>query len=219
MGSLFSPLASPGIDLFMDQPFSHEKLDWALQSLNVKSSPGIDRVDYHIIKKLPPIGKSALLKIYNQLYENYLFPNEWKDYIVFFIPKQGKNSFRPISLSSCLGKTMERMINNRLYWWLEFNNLIPISQFGFRKQKSCADNLFILHTNLLLGGKKRYSNAFLDVKSAYDHVLPDLLIAKLRDLSISPQARTFIYNVASFRRVSCRVFDFDKKNRHSEAAS
>ena len=43
------------------------------------------------------------------------------------IPKPGKdpaepNNYRPIALTSCLYKTLERMINKRLTWFLESNN-------------------------------------------------------------------------------------------------
>lgn len=33
-----------------------------------------------------------------------------------FIDKQGKEKVRPIALSSCMGKLMERMVNERLVW-------------------------------------------------------------------------------------------------------
>ena len=41
------------------------------------------------------------------------------------IPKPGNDptnptTYRPIALKSCICKTMERMINRRLVWYLEF---------------------------------------------------------------------------------------------------
>ena len=40
----------------------------------------------------------------------------------------------PISLKSCLGKTAERMVNNRLYHWLEQNKLFNIMQAGLERE-------------------------------------------------------------------------------------
>ena len=52
------------------------------------------------------------------------------------IPKPGKDhsgpgNFRPIALTSCLCKTMERMINARLMWSLESQGLLSEKQCGF----------------------------------------------------------------------------------------
>ena len=62
------------------------------------------------------------------------------------IPKPGKDkteatNYRPIALTSCICKTMVRMINDRLVWFLESNNLISKNQAGFRKNNSTNDHL------------------------------------------------------------------------------
>ena len=64
------------------------------------------------------------------------FPECWSEAIVIPIPKPGKdhsdpNNYRPISLTSCICKTLERMINDRLVWYLEDNNILADIQCGF----------------------------------------------------------------------------------------
>ena len=53
------------------------------------------------------------------MWETGTFPESWELATVIPIPKPGKghaepNSYRPIALTSCLCKTLERMINVRL---------------------------------------------------------------------------------------------------------
>ena len=52
------------------------------------------------------------------------FLEDWRFATVIPIPKPGKDhaeptNYRPIALTNCLCKTMERMINKRLIWYLE----------------------------------------------------------------------------------------------------
>ena len=53
-------------------------------------------------------------------------------------PKQAA-SYRPISIISCGGKTMERVVNQRLKWYLETNDLLAPEQAGFREFRATED--------------------------------------------------------------------------------
>ncbi|OOY58142.1 hypothetical protein BOW02_12445 [Solemya velum gill symbiont] len=55
-------------------------------------------------------------------------------------------NYRPISLTSCLGTTMERIINDRLVWFLESNNLLTNLQCGFRQGRRTIDHLVRLES-------------------------------------------------------------------------
>lgn len=71
-------------------------------------------------------------------------PDEWKEYQVLFIDKKGKQKMRPIALSSCWVKMLERMINTRLVWWAEKQNVLDKDQNEFRKGRGSLDNLMEL---------------------------------------------------------------------------
>jgi len=65
------------------------------------------------------------------------------------IPKKESNSnnpteYRPISLLSCIGKLAERIIKNRLYSYLENNNLLSSAQSDFRNFRGTGDNLLFM---------------------------------------------------------------------------
>ena len=65
---------------------------------------------------------------------------------LFLFPNLVKILRRSIALTSCLCKTLERMINKRLTWFLESNNHISRFQSGFRCDHSTTDNLVRLET-------------------------------------------------------------------------
>ena len=90
---------------------------------------GPDDIHYQIIKHLPDISLYALLDLFNDIWDDGVFPPGWREATIIPIPKPGKDhtnpsNYRPIALTSCLCKTFERMINNRLVWYLEYNGII-----------------------------------------------------------------------------------------------
>ncbi|XP_031784224.1 uncharacterized protein LOC116417118 [Nasonia vitripennis] len=120
-------------DSFLDFPFSFEELQFCLNNTNTKSSPGIDKIDYEIISNLPEFYQRILLELYNDIFHCKVFPEDWKSYLVKFIPKGTSDKVRPISLASCMLKVMERLVKERLEWWCETNGFLAQSQMGFRK--------------------------------------------------------------------------------------
>lgn len=100
---------------------------------------------------------------------------------------------------------MEKIILNRLYWLIEspLSDLLPNNQFGFRKFRSCQDNLTALiasiHTGFL--AKRDTVALFIDIKSAFDNVLPHILLQDLLALDFPPLILAFVSNLLSRRTI------------------
>lgn len=81
------------------------------------------------------------------------------------------SSYRILALFSCVVKTLERLVKARFKRWLE-NHDLPPTQFGFRRGRSCADNLALLLTEVIRRFNVRgvTTVVFADVTRAYDVV-------------------------------------------------
>ena len=119
--------------------------------LSHDSATGPDEIHYQMLKHIPDTSLETLLNIFKYIWTTGKFPDGWQYATIIPIPKPGKdsaepNNYRPIALTSCLCKTLERMINKRLIWFLESNNHISLFQSGFRSDRSTTDNLVRLET-------------------------------------------------------------------------
>jgi len=109
-------------------PITKREFNHAL-STTKESSPGSDRITYLMIKKTNPTIQELILSTFNKIFIENTFPKIWQTAIIIPIPKSGKDptiaeNYRPISLTNCLCKLMEKIINTRLMWFLELNDLI-----------------------------------------------------------------------------------------------
>ena len=108
---------------------------------------------------------------------------------------------------SCVLKTVEKMINARLQHFIEQNDIIPNTQCGFRKMKSCSLTLAQLTTNIhnAFIHNEHICGALLDVKSAFDDVCPILLQKILTKLNIPAKIRRFIFNLMTNRNLFFKI--------------
>ncbi|GFR73609.1 RNA-directed DNA polymerase from mobile element jockey [Elysia marginata] len=109
-----------------------------------------------------------------------------KDKILLRKPAEDVKSYRRIHLTSCLGKLAERIINNRLYWWLESNKILNPNQAGFRTGQQTEDQLFRLSQKVIDGfqKKKNTTAVFVDLQQAYDRVWRKGLLWKMSEVGI-----------------------------------
>ena len=188
---------------FFDSMFTFLEFNVALDSKNAKSSPGMDGINFEILQRLSYKFKLLLLDIFNEMRVAAEYPESWKDSFVHFIPKSESDSLRPISLTSCLCKLFETIIKNRLEWWVEYNNFIPSSQHGFRKGKSCTDNIVNLTLKIEeeFKEKKEVLAAFLDIEGAFNNVNIDMMLQRLSEIGCSESVIKFIKCITHERHV------------------
>ena len=133
-----------------NRQFSLDELGKSLDKAH-DTACGPDVIHYQLLKHLPESALQVLLDLMNDIWETGDLPSIWKLANVIPIPKPGKDhsersNYRPIALTSCVCKTMERMINARLVWFLESNGLLSNIQCGFRQGRSTLDHLVRFET-------------------------------------------------------------------------
>lgn len=198
-------------DLPYNAPIQLFELEDALKKAK-KSAPGPDMINYEMIDHLPDRLKRTLLKIYNKLWQVGEYPQEWKLATIVPILKEGKDpldlmSYRPISLTCCLGKLMERIISSRLSWWLEKHNLLAPYQMGFRKHRSTIDQITYVEDYIQNSFKDRQHAVmvFFDIEKAYDTAWRYNILQQLYSWGIRGNLPIFISSFLSDRMLQVRI--------------
>ena len=168
----------------------------ALKTLKVNKAPGPDMLYARTLIELKDIICDPLSVLFNKSLACGLVPSDWKMANVTPIFKKGSKvkpeNYRPISLTSIVGKLMETIIKKALISHMDKFNLIKSSQHGFRAKKSCLTNLLDFYDRVV----NHYDNhravdiVLLDLQKAFDKVPHKRLLGKLQSLGI----RGNIYN-------------------------
>jgi hypothetical protein len=111
----------------------------------------MDNVRFAHIRCLPESGLEFLLGLWNNSLNLAQIPVDWKRTRIVTVLKLGNlpdlaDSYRPISLLSCIRKLFERMLLLRLELWAEKSGILSGTQFAFGKGKGTMDCLMVLTT-------------------------------------------------------------------------
>lgn len=155
------------------------------------SSTGQDNVHNRCLKNYTELLIKHLTELFNQILIQGYIPKSWKQANIILLLKPNKDkknpsSYRPISLLSCLGKLLEKIIKSRLMLELERRQLLPAHQAGFRSKKSTINNIVRLerYAREQLIRSRHSAVIFFDIKAAFDSVWHDGLIYKMNDLRL-----------------------------------
>ena len=176
-----------------------EEITWneLLRAIKVAKSdkaPGEDTIPYELIKELGPKARKFFLHLFNEIWRGKPIPQRWRIAVILPLLKDGKDpaspsSYRPISLTDCFGKLLERVIADRLAAYMEENHLFNESQAGFRKERCTTDQIIKLVQRATdrmqrTDGEVTTMVTFFDFERAYDKVWRDGLIAKMIKLDV-----------------------------------
>ena len=174
-------------------------------------------------------AKNVLLEIANQSLKENCFPSIWKKATIIPILKQGKHpkelgSYRPICLTSCLGKMLERTMKNRMTYLLETNKTLRPEQAGFRRLRSTQDQVLKMTQEISDGLNKpkpgkRTVLCLIDFSRAFDTVWHPGLMHKLLKSGLPMCTVRWIKSFLEDRRTRVRFENANSKYRRFKAGT
>ena len=177
-----------------------------LSSLDPSKSIGPDGIAPRVLKNCCDSLCVPLSMLFAQSMESGSIPNEWKSGLVTPIYKnKGSRSdpknYRPITITSAVGKVFEHIINSDLVDYLLKHGLISDSQFGFLPNHSCTDQLVYLNHKCMsqLSDKRLVASVFLDLAAAFDSVPHAAIKCKLHAYGIRGKLYRWICNYLNNR--------------------
>ncbi|MEW8544970.1 MAG: reverse transcriptase domain-containing protein [Candidatus Thiodiazotropha sp.] len=202
-------------DLFdstaINRDITLEETQAALEYLKPGKAAGPDKVFTDLLLRANEELIKAIHTLFLYSFKTGTLPCDWKMADVKFLRKSGKknynsaSAYRPISLTSCLGKCLERIITVRLNGFIEHNNIIDLEQEGFRRFHSTTHALMRLVQDIFNGYNKKEMSlvAFIDMEKAFDSIWRDGLMVKMYKLGIRGTVWKWISNFLSSRRAKC----------------
>ena len=151
--------------------------------------------------------------IVNSSFSTGTFPEKLKYSKVLPIHKSGSkfktSIYRPISVLPIFDKIFEKLMHTRLASFLDKNQIISPSQYGFQKHKSTATAIQDLVSKIAKSKHKRHysSVVFLDFAKAFDTVDHNILLAKLNHYGIRGIALKWFADYLSNRQQSVFILE------------
>lgn len=177
-----------------------------LKSLKSSKSAGPDGFHPRVLKETAETICTPLALIFRKSLKEGCLPQSWKDANITPIHKKGKKdaveNYRPISLTSVIGKVMESLVRDAILKQLISNDLLCEAQHGFLPGRSCITQLLEvmeLWTSSLDEGYE-VDAIYLDFSKAFDSVPHERLMNKLRSYGITGNVEKWLYSFLTHRR-------------------
>ena len=153
-----------------------ERVRWAIRTFEPLKAPGPDG----IFPKMLQEGLDSLLPVVTRLFRGCIaqahVPEEWRNTKVVFIPKPGRSEygsakdFRPISLTSFMLKTLERLVDSYIRCSVLDKYPFHCEQHAYQSGKSTETALHAVvgYVERALEEKEVALGAFIDIEGAFN---------------------------------------------------
>ena len=132
----------------IDLKFTKAELISGIASLKNNKATSFDRVSNEMLKSGKFILSDPILLLFNAVLKQSIYPTGWSCDILSPLHKKNEKSdpfnFRGISVSSCLGKFFNKLLQHRLEKYCNKHNIINDIQGSGKAGSRTSDHLLIV---------------------------------------------------------------------------
>lgn len=189
------------------------RVNWAISTFDPYKSAGPDGISPVQLQTGLNIVRPNLMQIFRYSLMRGYIPHSWQQSKVVFIPKPGKNdytnakSFRPISLTSFVSKTMEKLIDRYIRETSLKRYPIHANQHAYQQNKGTLSAIHalvsVIETALSQG--KYVLGTFVDIQGAFDSARFESILGALKDHGVPKIISRWINALLKTRSVTAEL--------------
>ncbi len=191
-----------------DAPPDKEEVMDAISQLKRWKAPGPDDLPAELLRGSAVVD--ALHRIITDAWHTHTIPQGWKDATLVPIPKKGDrrqvSNWRGICLLAAAGKVLSNILRTRILPIQD--SILPESQCGFRKNRSCIDAIHCMRYLAEMTAKHPESTLhtiYVDLQKAYDSVPRAALWDVLKTYGTPPNILALIKALHDGMEVRVRI--------------
>jgi hypothetical protein len=204
--------------LNLDKDISECEYTKAVRKLKNNKSAGLDLVRNEIIKSMNPKANSMIITLFNKILKSGEYPKIWCQGVITSLFKSGdrddENNYRGITITSCLSKLFNSILNERLVNFRNENKIDTKEQIAYQKGASTVDHIFTFNTIIEKYRKlnKPLFCCFVDMKKAFDSVLHSAILLKLLKSGVRGNFFKTIKSMYASTKLSVKVGNTSRTN-------
>jgi len=186
--------------------FTEQDVRDAINHLSNKAAAGPDGIPAQLLKKCRDSLSLPLTILWQKSLSTGDIPSIFKTAFVTPIhkstsPRTKPENYRPVSLTSHLIKTFERVLKKSLQNYLEVTLALEDGQHGFRPKRSCLTQMLSHYDTVLRGLEEGHNvdSVYLDFAKAFDKVDLGILAHKMKEMGVFGPLAVWLFNFLSSR--------------------